>query len=158
MLFYFQRWKYFREDSRFLFFLIFRQAVPVKRNHYCYQFILNFMNEFCIPPLWYDGQRSWLHSQRSQSRFWELPDFLRSSGYGKRSTQPREDNWGATWKKNERLRSIKPRLTAAGNRGADHATTLFTQKLTLKFAGQRRSSVCRVLLRIIKVTKFTLFC
>jgi hypothetical protein len=26
-----------------------------------------------------------------------LPDYLRSSGSGTRSTQPREDNWGATW-------------------------------------------------------------
>jgi hypothetical protein len=28
-----------------------------------------------------------------------LPDFLRSSWSGTGSTQPREDNWGATWKK-----------------------------------------------------------
>jgi hypothetical protein len=28
-----------------------------------------------------------------------LPDFLRSSGSGKGSTQPREYNRGATWKK-----------------------------------------------------------
>jgi hypothetical protein len=27
-----------------------------------------------------------------------LPDFLRSSGSGTEPTQPREDNWGATWK------------------------------------------------------------
>jgi hypothetical protein len=29
-------------------------------------------------------------------RFPELPDFLRSSGFGTGSTQPREYNWGAT--------------------------------------------------------------
>jgi hypothetical protein len=28
-----------------------------------------------------------------------LPDFSRSSGSGTGSTQPREDNWGATWRK-----------------------------------------------------------
>jgi hypothetical protein len=32
-------------------------------------------------------------------RFPVLPDFLRSSGSGKGSTQPREYNWGDTWKK-----------------------------------------------------------
>jgi hypothetical protein len=31
-------------------------------------------------------------------RFPALPDFLRSSGSGTGSTQPREDNWGGTWK------------------------------------------------------------
>jgi hypothetical protein len=32
-------------------------------------------------------------------RFLALPDFLRSSGSGTESTQPRQYNWGATWKK-----------------------------------------------------------
>jgi hypothetical protein len=32
-------------------------------------------------------------------RFPTLPDFLRSSGSGTGSTQPREYSWGATWKK-----------------------------------------------------------
>jgi hypothetical protein len=41
----------------------------------------------------------WLQIQRSRVRFPELPDFLRSSGSGMGSTQPREDNWGATWRK-----------------------------------------------------------
>jgi hypothetical protein len=38
------------------------------------------------------------------------------------STQPREDNWGATWMKKKRLWSRKPRLTAVGIHFADHAT------------------------------------
>jgi hypothetical protein len=50
------------------------------------------------PPLWSRGQSSWLQIEESgfDSR---LPDFLRSSGSGTGSTQPREYNWRATWKK-----------------------------------------------------------
>jgi hypothetical protein len=44
------------------------------------------------PPLWSCGQSSWLQFQRSRVRFPVLPDFLRSSGSGTGSTQPREDN------------------------------------------------------------------
>jgi hypothetical protein len=40
------------------------------------------------PPPWSSGQNSPA-----------LPDFLRSSGSGEGSAQPREYNWGATWKK-----------------------------------------------------------
>jgi hypothetical protein len=50
------------------------------------------------PPLWSSGQSSWLQIQRSQVRFPALPHFLRSSGSGTGSTQPREDNWRVTWK------------------------------------------------------------
>jgi hypothetical protein len=49
------------------------------------------------PPLWSVGQSSWLQMHRSRVWFPALPDFLRSSGSGTGSTQPREDNWGATW-------------------------------------------------------------
>jgi hypothetical protein len=42
-------------------------------------------------------KNSWLQIQRSRVRFSGLPDFLRSSGSGTGSTQPREDNWGVTW-------------------------------------------------------------
>jgi hypothetical protein len=50
------------------------------------------------PPLWPSGQSSWLQIQRSRVRFPALPNFLRSNGSVTASTQPREDNWGATWK------------------------------------------------------------
>jgi hypothetical protein len=45
-------------------------------------------------------------------RFPALPDFL-SSGTG--STQPREYNWGATWKKKRRFRSKNPRIRPEGS-------------------------------------------
>jgi hypothetical protein len=51
------------------------------------------------PPLWCSSQSSWLQIQRSWVRFPALQDFLRSSRSGTESTQPREYNWGATWKK-----------------------------------------------------------
>jgi hypothetical protein len=50
-------------------------------------------------PLRSSSQRSWLESQRSRLRFPSLPDFLRISGSGTVSTQPREDKSGAIWKK-----------------------------------------------------------
>jgi hypothetical protein len=45
-----------------------------------------------IPPLWSNGQSFWLQMQRSGVRLPALPDFMRSSGSGTGSTQPREDN------------------------------------------------------------------
>jgi hypothetical protein len=41
------------------------------------------------PPLWSSGRSSWLRIQRSRVRFRVVPDFLRSSGSGTGSTQPR---------------------------------------------------------------------
>jgi hypothetical protein len=45
------------------------------------------------------GQGSCLQIKRSRFRFPALPNFLRSSGSGTGSTQPRYDNWGATSRK-----------------------------------------------------------
>jgi hypothetical protein len=47
--------------------------------------------------LWSSGSSFWPQIQSSLVRFLALPDFLRSRGSGTGSTQPREDNWGATW-------------------------------------------------------------
>jgi hypothetical protein len=48
------------------------------------------------PPLSSSGQSSWLHIQTSRIRFPAIRDFLRSSGSGTGSPQPREYNWRAT--------------------------------------------------------------
>jgi hypothetical protein len=44
--------------------------------------------------MWSSGQSYWLQIQKSRVWFPALPDYLRSSGSGTGSTQPREDNWG----------------------------------------------------------------
>jgi hypothetical protein len=44
------------------------------------------------PPQWSSGQISWLQIQRCRVRFPALPDFLKNSGSGTGSTEPREDN------------------------------------------------------------------
>jgi hypothetical protein len=43
-------------------------------------------------PRWSSGPSSWLQIQKSRVRFPALPEFLRSSGSGTGSTQPREYN------------------------------------------------------------------
>jgi hypothetical protein len=47
---------------------------------------------------------------RGRVRFPTLTHFLRSGGPGTGSTQPREYNCGAIWKKRQRLRSRNPTL------------------------------------------------
>jgi hypothetical protein len=49
--------------------------------------------------LWSIGQSFWLQIQSSRSRFHALPDFLRSSGPGKASTQVHKNYWGDNWMK-----------------------------------------------------------
>jgi hypothetical protein len=66
-----------------------------------------------------------------------LPDFVRSSGSGTGSTQPREYNWEATWKKAKNI--------AVGIRHADHVTLCIRKKLALTSptSGGRLSSIFR---------------
>jgi hypothetical protein len=59
----------------------------------------DFYFKFSGPLLWSSGQSTWLQIQRSRVLFPALPDFLKSSGCGMGSTQPREYNCGAAWKK-----------------------------------------------------------
>jgi hypothetical protein len=51
-------------------------------------FSYKYSVEVVWPPIWSNGQSSWLLSQRSRVRFPALPDFLSSSGSGKVPTQP----------------------------------------------------------------------
>jgi hypothetical protein len=57
--------------------------------------------KYSWPPLWSSGQSSWLQIRRPglDSRHYQKK---KSSGSWTRSTQPREYNWGATWKKSSR--------------------------------------------------------
>jgi hypothetical protein len=90
------------------------------------------------PPLWSSRQSSWLLTQRSRARFPALPNLLRSSGSGTGSTQSREDKWGATWKKSSGSGLENLDWQPWGIRRADHATSLYPQKLALNFTGKWR--------------------
>jgi hypothetical protein len=110
------------------------------------QFRFRFAYHQSRPPLWSSGQSSWLQTQKSRVRFPALPHFLSSSGSGTGSTQPRADNWGATWKKNSGSDLEDKRLTAVGIRCADHATPS-TRKIRHYFAGHSGRSVGIIPLR-----------
>jgi hypothetical protein len=69
-------------------------------------------------------------------RFPALPDFLSSSGSGTGSTQPREDNWRATWMKSSGSSLENWDSWPCGIRHADHTTPLYLQKLGTKIRRQ----------------------
>jgi hypothetical protein len=77
--------------------------------------------------------------QRFRVRFPALPYFLSSCGSETGSTQTREDNWGATWKKSSGSGLENWDYRPWVIRHADHATPFYPQKLALKFADQWQS-------------------
>jgi hypothetical protein len=103
------------------------------------------------PPLWPSGQNSWLQIQRSWVRFPELPDFLRSSGSGTGSTQPREYNWGATWMEKKKLE-----INGREDPLRWPRDTLYPQKLALTSPTSGGRSVGMVRLRA-KASEFVFF-
>jgi hypothetical protein len=63
-------------------------------------FIINLINLQIMlrPPLWSSAEFL-ATDPEARVRFPALPDYLRSGGSVMGSTQPRQYNWGATWKK-----------------------------------------------------------
>jgi hypothetical protein len=80
-------------------------------------------HKYIGPLLWSSGRRSWIQFQRSLVRFPALSNFLKSNVSRTVSTQPCDDDWGATWMKNYRLRSRKQTWSAMGIRYSDHSTS-----------------------------------
>jgi ribosomal protein L37E len=96
-----------------------------------------FGNWICLwSPLWSSGQSSWLQIRRPGFDSWNYQK--KSSGSGMGSTQPREYNWGATWKKSSgsclENRKYGRRVPSRWPRG-----TLYPQKVGKHFADNRRS-------------------
>jgi hypothetical protein len=68
------------------------------------------------------------------------------------STQPREDNWGATWNKNSGS-GLENQITTVGIRCADHATPSISKSWHY-FANKRRS-LSRIVRSRTKATEFS---
>jgi hypothetical protein len=99
------------------------------------------------PPPWSIGQSSWLQIQRSRVRIPALPHFLRSGGSGTGSTQPREDNWGATWMEKVAAPVLKSEINGRGDPLRWPRDTLYRQKLALILptSGGRSVGIVRLL-------------
>jgi hypothetical protein len=111
------------------------QALPGGKH------IRNRISTMCYAsrsPLWSSGQSSWLHIQRSRVRFPALLDFLRSSGSGTGSTQPREYNWGAVNRKSSG-RCLESQEYGRGDPLRWPRDTPLSLKLGTNFADKRRS-------------------
>jgi hypothetical protein len=88
-------------------------------------------------PLWSSVQSSWPQIQRSRLRFPVLPDFLSSSVSGTGSTQPRGDNWEATWMK-LRAAARKIDINGRGDQLRWSRDTHLPAKVGNNFADERR--------------------
>jgi hypothetical protein len=92
-----------------------------------------------VDSLWSSGPSSWLLVLRSCIRFPAQPNFLGSSGPGKGSTQPREDNWGATWKKSSGSGLENWDWRTCGIRCTDHTTPFYPQLASFKIISEDHS-------------------
>jgi hypothetical protein len=94
---------------------------------------------------WPLRQSSWPQIERSRVWFPVLPDFLRSSGSGTRSTQPRQDNLGAILKKTT-APVWKIEINGRGDKLWWPCDTLYPQKLvpTSPTSGGRSVGVIRL--------------
>jgi hypothetical protein len=105
------------------------------------------------PPLWSSGQSSWLHIQRPGFDSLRCQIFWEVMCLGTGSTQPREYNWGATWKKKVK----ETKNTAVEDPLCWPRGTLYQQKLALTPPISCGISVGMVRSRT-KATKFVLVC
>jgi hypothetical protein len=105
--------------------------------------------------LWSIAYSSCWHIEKSRVRFSALPLILRNDCSETWSSQPRGDNWEATWMKKYGLRPRTPRLTAVRNSRVDHAIYLYPQKLALTFP---RSNVRPVYILHLRTQSHGVFC
>jgi hypothetical protein len=99
-------------------------------NIYVYYIMLHYIILYW-PLLKSSGQSSCLQIQRSWFDSRALPDFLRNSGFGTGSTQPREYNWGASWKKKSSGSGLESRDYGLRDASRWPRGTLYPQRLTV---------------------------
>jgi hypothetical protein len=92
--------------------------------------VSSWLTSQSLSPIWVQLR----YTENDKGAIWSQAEqfhFLSSRGSGTGSTQPREDNWGATWRKKERLRSKRTEINGRGNSLRWPHNTLYPQKLPL---------------------------